>query len=126
MHETEINYKLPTIDVGKIKKRFDLSQEEESIILGILYEPVNGVGILRATRPKHSGKCSWLWRNVMMFASPEEKFHTISTFFDSYLESYPDKEKVEEMLGRILDKVISTLSDSDLPGLTDWKDALGT
>lgn len=122
MAESQINYSLPYIDINLIKSRFNISKEEREIIEGIVYNPLNGVGILRATRPKQSGAHSWVWRNVMMMVSPEEKFHVVTPSLDGYLAG---SDYDEQTLNGLVDKIISTIPENKLLGILDWKDALG-
>lgn len=118
----KINFNLPIVDVKKIKEKFALTEEEEEIILGILYNHTNGVGVVRATRPTTSNVCSWVWRSVLMFISPEEKFHSVSPALDSYLEG----ESIDvDVLNSIVDKVISTIDPSKQYGSINWKESLG-
>lgn len=123
----KINYELPIIDINRIKEKYSLTDDEEKLILGIMYEPNNGKGTLRGSRPKASGESSWLWRNVMMYVSPEEKFHATSTSLDSYIESSTDKSKmeVEAYLSSILNKILDSFQDDQLTGANHWKEANG-
>lgn len=121
----EINFKLPMIDLNLIKEKYEISKQEEEIILGIMYDVVGGVGILRATRPKNSGINSWVWRNIMMLASPEEKFHTVATALDAYIDDYPNKQSLEPMLNALVDKIASTIAPEFMYGMNSWKDASG-
>lgn len=123
MNQDTINFKLPIIDISKIKNKFHLSEMEESIINGVIYNPINGVGVLRATRPKHSNLASWVWRKLMMFVSPEEKFHYVATAFDDYLKDAGSD--IESDLSQIVEKVISTIPQDQLNGIENWRRALG-
>lgn len=118
----KINFNLPVVDVNKIKEKFVLTQEEEDIILGILYNPYNGMGVIRATRPIQSNICSWVWRSVLMFVSPEEKFHSVSPSLDNYIK---DSIVDIDVLNSIVDKVVSTIEVESQYGSSNWKDALG-
>lgn len=118
----KINFNLPIVDVNKIRKKFALTEEEESIILSIIYNPLNGVGILRATRPTKSPVSSWVWRSVLMFVSPEEKFHSVTPSLDNYIEN----SSVDvDVLNSIVDKIVSTIDESSQYGSLNWKNALG-
>lgn len=123
--ENEINFNLPLIDLNVIKGRYEISPEEEEIILGIIYNPANGAGLLRATRPKQSGVHSWVWRNVMMLVSPEEKFHNIATALDSYIEECGDTNVLEYDLNRLVDKIVGTIPPEKLYGTSNWKESMG-
>lgn len=123
MNQDTINFKLPIIDISKIKNKFHLSEMEESIINGVIYNPINGVGVLRATRPKHSNLASWVWRKLMMLVSPEEKFHYVATALDDYL--YEEDENTEAILSHIVEKVLSTLQPDQMHGIENWRRALG-
>lgn len=118
----KINFKLPIVDVNKIKNKFNLSDEEESIILSILYNPINGVGIMRATRPTNSDVSSWVWRSVLMLVSPEEKFHSVTPSLDSYIENSAGDFN---FLNSIVDKIVSTIDEKYQYGSLNWKKALG-
>lgn len=126
MTEPEINFALPEISLNDIKLKYALTPDEEEIIMGIIYNPVNGKGVLRATRPKQSGIHSWVWRNVMLLASPEEKFHSIATVLDSYIDPYvTSNPDIELKLNQVVEKIISCMPQDQLPGSVNWKGALG-
>lgn len=119
----KINFNLPMVDVNEIEKKFMLSQYEKDIILGILHGTKNGVGIIKATRPTSSNVLSWVWRSVMMFVSPEEKFHSLSPSLDVYLEN---EEFVDiDVLNSIVDKIISVIPLDKQHGSSHWKQVFG-
>ena len=118
----KINFILPIVDVNKIKKKFTLTEEEESVILSIMYNPVNGVGVIRATRPTSSPVSSWVWRSVLMFVSPEENFHSVTPSLDSYIESATVDV---DTLNTIVDKIVSTIDKDQQHGSLHWKKSFG-
>lgn len=138
MSQNSINFKLPIIDINKIRNKFSLSLLEEKILSEIIYNPTNGVGVLRATRPKQAGPlCSWVWRNLMMLTSPEEKFHYVAVSFDEYIGEalkeisenqniVANKDDIESTLTQLIEKILSTLSPDELHGVNNWRSALGT
>lgn len=124
-----INYELPIIDLNKIKQMHEVTPTEEDIILGVMYSPVGGVGVLRATRQKDSPYSSWVWRKIMLLASPEEKFHCLATSLDEYIhaDNLTNSEYVALVgeLDIIVNKVVSSLDETTLPGMLRWKKANG-
>ena len=124
---TAINYNLPTIRISDVNEKFPLDAEEVEIINDILYNPVNGVGVLRGTRPKVNGVSAWVWRKLMTLVSQEIKFHSISTSLDSYLdEDYPN-DTVEDRANRILwlellvEKIMVVIPENEQHGANSWK-----
>lgn len=124
MSNGEINFDLPTIDVNVIKKNSSINEYEENIILGIIFNPQNGVGILRATRPISCGRCSWVWRKIIMYVSPEEKFHNLPTSLDEYISEYNDIN-LPKVLDNIVEKIIISIPENKWYGINRWKSAMG-
>lgn len=127
MHDSDINFELPTIDIDKIQQKYSLTDEEINIIHGIMYNPFRGVGVLRATRPTNNGIHSWVWRQMMMRVSPEEKFHSAATVLDGYLSEYTyDDPGIEDFLHQLIDKIMFCVPTELQHGLNNWKNSLGS
>lgn len=119
-----INYDLPTLDIAAIKNIHDLSVWEESVLLDMLYKPVDGRGIIRATRPKESGLASWAWRHMMTFVSSEEKFHAVSCNYDKYLADEPSPTETQYKLMMLVEKALDTVPNEQLHGLNAWNNVM--